>query len=889
MSFPEVVSLVTGLLQFIVAGYALRLNRIFGTARAGWSLFWAFSFLALLHVLQSVASFNHGAPLGIEIEAIYSLISLFLLISLVHIETLLRERLRVEQDEERLRGGLELLVQDKTAHLTRAIEELQLEIAGRKRAQEALTTEQRRLNSLIMAVPEQIYFKDQECRFIRINEAFARRQGLSDIRMAEGKTDFDLFGEHHARQAYEDEQRIMATGEAMIDQEEKEDWKDGHVTWVSSTKLPLRDGTGKIVGIMGISRDITGRKRAEQELTELLDFNQKIISDAPVGVIVYKTSGQCVLANEAAARTLAAEGPNLLKQDFRQIESWRDSGLLQMAEEVMADKSPRHADIHFTSTFGKEVWMICRITHFVRGDEPHLLLLFNDITERKRAEEAIREQTRLLDLAQDAIVVRDLEDRIQYWNQGAEQLFGWTVAEALEQPAWRLLHEEIFKHRDAIKLALEKGRWSGELNCRTKGGRELIVETRLTLVRDSQGKPKSILSISTDITDKKKFEAQMYRSQRMESLGTLAGGIAHDLNNVLSPLLVSVQVLKAKVADEDGRRLLEALETNVQRGASLVKQVLAFGRGVTGERIVLQPKHIAREIKQIVNGTFPKSVEFEFHSTADSWAIVGDPTQLHQVLLNLCVNARDAMPDGGKLSIHLENVIFDEVYAGMNLEAKPGPYVYIRVTDTGTGIPKEIQEKIYDPFFTTKEVGKGTGLGLSTTLAIVKSHGGFINCYSEPGKGTTFKVYFPANLTGVAAEDPATEADLPRGHNELVLVVDDEKPICLVAKKMLERFGYRVLLAADGTEAVSLYATRRNEIDVVITDIAMPNMDGFATIGALKAINQAVKIVGSSGYASGVSVTRISNSGVRYFVPKPYTAETMLGALQEILHEESIN
>jgi CheY-like chemotaxis protein len=248
------------------------------------------------------------------------------------------------------------------------------------------------------------------------------------------------------------------------------------------------------------------------------------------------------------------------------------------------------------------------------------------------------------------------------------------------------------------------------------------------------------------------------------------------------------------------------------------------------------------------------------------------------------------MPNGGKLSIHLENVIFDEVYAGMNPEAKAGPYVYIRVSDTGTGIPREIQEKIYDPFFTTKAVGKGTGLGLSTTLTIVKSHGGFINCYSEPGKGTTFKVYFPANIAAVSAEDlEAEEADLPRGHNELVLVVDDEKPICLVAKRMLERFGYRVLLAADGTEAVSLYATRQKEIDVVITDIAMPNMDGFATIGALKAINQAVKIVGSSGYASGASVARISNSGIRHFVPKPYTAETMLSALQKILHEDCIN
>ena len=705
-------------------------------------------------------SITHPDDLGADLDHVRQMLSR-------QIETYQMEKRYIHKDGHtiwiQLNVSLIWGAEGKPRHFVSQVQD----ITERKRAVAALVTEQRLLNSLITATPDQIYFKDRESRFIRINEALARRHGLSDPRVLLGKTDYDFFGEQHARQAYEDEQRIMATGQPMIDKEEKEDWKDGRVAWVSSTKMPLRDITGKIVGIMGISRDIT---------------------------------------------------------------------------------------------------------------------------ERKEAEEQIREQTRLLDLAHDAIVVCDLKDRILYWNQGAEQLFGWTPTEALELPVWKLLQGEVSKCRDTMKLVLQKGRWNGELACRAKDGRELVVETRLTLVRDHQGNPKSILGISTDITEKKNFETQLFRSQRMESLGTLAGGIAHDLNNVLSPLLMSVQMLKGKVTDDDGKKLLDALETNVQRGASLVKQVLAFGRGVTGERILIQPKHIAHEIKQFIQETFPKSVEFELHIPTAPWTLIGDPTQLHQVLLNLCVNARDAMPKGGKLSIHLENVTFDEVYASMNLEARAGPYVCITVSDTGTGIPKEIQEKIYDPFFTTKEPGKGTGLGLSTTLAIVKSHGGFINFHSEPGKGCTFKVYFPANTTTVAEETLAgEEAELPRGHNELVMVVDDEKPICQMVKKMLERFGYRVLLAADGTEAVSLYATRRNEIGVVITDMAMPNMDGYATIGALKAINAEVRIVGSSGYASNASLTRINDAGIRYFVPKPYTAETMLNTLQEILHGQSTN
>ena len=511
-----------------------------------------------------------------------------------------------------------------------------------------------------------------------------------------------------------------------------------------------------------------------------------------------------------------------------------------------------------------------------------------DITEYKNAEAQIREQASLLDLAPDAILVRDLEDRILYWNRSAERIYGWTASEAIGRKLMQLLHKDGFdasKYEEAGKAVREKGDWQGEFTTRTKSGREVIVEARWTLVRDSQGNPKSVLVISTDVTGKKKLEAQFLRSQRMEGLGTLAGGIAHDLNNVLTPLLVSVQVLKEKITDADGQSLLDTLEANVRRGASLVKQVLIFGRGVEGERVIVHPQHVAREIKQIIHGTFPKSVEFELHFAADLWTVIGDPTQLHQVLLNLCVNARDAMPNGGKLSLHMENVTFDETYAGMNPEAKPGPYVAISVADTGTGIPEEIQDKIFDPFFTTKEPGKGTGLGLFTTLGIVRNHGGFVRCHSEPGQGTTFKVYFPANVAAVAVERAAVEeSKLPRGHNELVLVVDDEEPIRNLVQKALEHFGYRVLLAVDGTEAVSIYASRQKEIAVVITDMIMPNMEGPAAIVALRAINPEVKIIASSGAASDRSMARVRDTGIRHYIAKPYTAEVMLNTLHEVLH-----
>ncbi|MGD0251451.1 MAG: PAS domain S-box protein [Verrucomicrobiota bacterium] len=766
------------------------------------------------------------------------------------------------------------------------------DITMRKRTEEALAKERNLFRALMDNIPDVIYFKDRESHFAQINPALARHFGLSDPAEATGKTDFDFFSKEHARQAYEDEQAIIRSGEPLVGKEEKETWSDGRVGWVSTTKMPLRNQEGQIVGTFGISRDITERKRAEEEREQSVSLLRATLESTADGILVVDSQGKIVGFNDRFIQLWHIPQTIISSRSDQQVlafvlDQLKDpEGFRTKVHQLYAQ--PEAESFEVLEFKDGRVFERYSLPQRVAGRPVGRVWSFRDATERKRAEVQVREQARLLDLANDAIIVRDMEDRILYWNRGAEQLFGWTTQEATGRKINDLLKKDApnaLKYEKAKKTVLEKGDWKGEFATHTKNGQEALVEVRWTLVRDHGSNPQSIMGINTDISEKKKLEAQFLRSQRMESIGTLAGGIAHDLNNVLTPLLFSVEVLKEKITDADGQRLLEALETNVQRGASLVKQVLAFGRGVTGERITVQPRHIAREIKQIIHETFPKSVEFEFHSTENLWTTIGDPTQLHQVLLNLCVNARDAMPNGGKLSIHMENVTFDEVYTGMNPEAKAGPYVCIEVTDTGTGIPKEIQDKIFDPFFTTKEPGKGTGLGLSTTLTIVKSHGGFIHCHSAPGKGATFKVYLPADNAVVSTENVvAGQPKLPRGDNELVLVVDDEEPIRNLAQRALERFGYRVLLAADGSEAVSLYAPRRNEIDVVITDMVMPVMDGPATIAALKIINPEVKIVGSSGLASDGGMARARDAGVRHFIPKPYTTEAMLNTLHEALN-----
>jgi nitrogen-specific signal transduction histidine kinase/CheY-like chemotaxis protein len=386
-----------------------------------------------------------------------------------------------------------------------------------------------------------------------------------------------------------------------------------------------------------------------------------------------------------------------------------------------------------------------------------------------------------------------------------------------------------------------------------------------------------------DLTDRKKLEEQFLRAQRVESIGTLAGGIAHDLNNVLGPIILSLELLKLKFADPDSEELISMIETGARRGAAMVSQVLSFARGVHGQRVELQIKHVIRDIQKIANDTFLKHILVRTIIPYDLWTIRGDPTQLHQVLLNLCVNARDAMPGGGTLTISAKNLTIGADYAGAPLDAKPGPYVLLQVEDSGAGIPAEIIAQIFDPFFTTKEVGKGTGLGLATTLGIVKSHRGFILVQSELGQGTTFKVHFPAQTEGAAESVAPIAAELPRGNGEIILVVDDEAAVRVISKQTLEAFGYRVILASDGVEAVREFAQRGEEIAAVFTDITMPAMGGLAMIEALRALNPQLPIVATSGLPTDDARTGLTRLGVGCFLPKPFTAERLLKALRQAM------
>lgn len=564
------------------------------------------------------------------------------------------------------------------------------------------------------------------------------------------------------------------------------------------------------------------------------------------------------------------------------------------------DREAVVASIHKTIDSGGESWS--REYRFRCRDGQHAFVLdrghvirdatgrplrmvggMTDLTKWKAAETRLRDQATLLDQARDAIFVRDMEDRVVYWNRGAEGLYGWTAAEALGRPISDLIYREPNTFVQTTEAVLRLNEWRGELEQFTKDGRKLTVDNRWTLVRDDAGQPRSILCINSDLTEKKRQEAQTLRAQRMESIGTLAGGIAHDFNNLLAPILISVQLLEEEIQSEEGRTMLATVQTCARRGADLVKQVLTFARGVEGERIEVQLGHLLRDLRQVVRETFPKNIKAAIQYPNDLRPVLGDPTQLYQVLMNLCVNARDAMPAGGQIEVRAENRVVDEVYAGTHADARPGPYVVITVKDTGTGIPAALAERIFEPFFTTKEEGKGTGLGLSTTLSIVRDHGGFLTLQSEPGKGATFEVFLPARDRAATEAGDPVEASLPPGRGELVLLVDDEEGIREITRKTLERHGYRVILAANGAEGVAQYAQRGREIDLVLTDLIMPVMDGPAMVVALKSLNPEVRIVGSSGLQTEETMARARAVGVRDFVPKPYSAAMLLSTLARVL------
>ncbi len=562
---------------------------------------------------------------------------------------------------------------------------------------------------------------------------------------------------------------------------------------------------------------------------------------------------------------------------FRELQQ---AGYIRYEDLPLETVDGRRVNVEFVSNIYKE------------GDTQIIQCNIRDISARKRSEAALRQSEERFKLVSrtvtDVLWDWNLVTNEIWWSDGFSSTFGYATTETEPRIiSWesRLHPEEARGVIDSVQKAIASGAksWSAEYRFRCKNGHYAMVQDNGYIIRDAEGKSVRMVGGMRDVTQQKKNEAQSMRAQRMESIGTLSGGIAHDLNNVLTPIMMSIELLKSeKCMDPAHATILETISVSCHRGADLIRQVLSFARGIEGQRIAIQIPRLIKDLQGIITTIFPSNITIVTVLSADLWSLAGDPSQLHQVLLNLAVNARDAMPTGGTLTLVGSNVILDAPKPELGQKAKAGKYVLIKISDTGCGIPLEIRDRILEPFFTTKELGKGTGLGLATVATIIKSHEGFMSFESEIGQGTTFKIYLPANanLRIAGSTPPLHDTHLPRGHNELVLVVDDESSIREITQRTLEAFGYRVLTANDGTEAVALYAEQRQQIALVLTDMMMPIMDGAATIEVLQRMNPAIKII----VVSGLQMTEeIARSGIRDFLPKPYTAQTLLQLVHQVI------
>jgi PAS domain S-box-containing protein len=624
------------------------------------------------------------------------------------------------------------------------------------------------------------------------------------------------------------------------------------------------------------------RRAAEEALAAAQANFQTLVENSIVGIYVIQ-EGRFVYVNPIVTDILGYSAEELTSRPVLEFISPEDRSLAR--DNVQKRMEGLIKSIRYTLRMQRKNGGIAEVeVHGTRTDYkgvPSILGILLDISQRRQAEERF---SRLFRASPVGITLTSMkEDVIIETNEAFLSMVGYESDALIGQRHTNLnLWNSDDKARIEDSLRRDGKVQNFEANLRRKDGETIQVLVSIEML--DVGGERNALAFFHDITEKRKMEAQFLRNQRMESIGTLAGGIAHDLNNALAPILMTAQMLRLRFQDSEVQEMLDILESSAQRGADMVKQVLTFARGLEGRHGTVQLKHLIRDMAAIGKHTFPKSIQIKEQIAKDLWTISGDATQLHQVALNLCVNARDAMPDGGILTLTATNVELDENSARLHREAKPGPYVELGIVDTGTGMPTHVQEHIFEPFFTTKGIGKGTGLGLSTVSSIVKHHHGFLVVETAEGKGTHFKIYLPAIATSAASAGAPQRPVLPSGNGEWVLVVDDEALIRDIARQMLQTFGYHVLVATNGAEAVAACAKHGGKIQVMITDLAMPVMDGSAAIEAVRAIDPNLKVIVASGSAFDSKKYHWDDRPtVRAIIEKPYTPEKLLTTLHKTL------
>ena len=516
----------------------------------------------------------------------------------------------------------------------------------------------------------------------------------------------------------------------------------------------------------------------------------------------------------------------------------------------------------------------------------------NDRSVQRRTEDHARAQAVFFEKPAEVMFTQTLEGIVTQWSLGAERFYGFKAAEVLGKklPARLAMPPGVFE--TTLRSVLQDGEWSGETRIISATGENTELLMRWVLLHGGDETPEAILVLSEDAAELRELKEDRLRAHRHECVGTLAGGIAHDLNNVLQPVSMFLDLLRHRLPDTESREMLDAVEANLRRATELVRQILSFSSGVRTEQRAVDIPELISEVANFIRPTFPKTIHLQVSVPENISSVIGNATQLEQVLLNFSVNARDAMPNGGRLKIDASNFHVDEKFARLHAQSKPGDYVRITVSDTGHGIPRPLRKKIFEPFFTTKGPEKGTGLGLATAVGIIRNHGGFLTLDTEEGCGSSFHAFLPASSTRAisqSAKDSPPKPPQAAGHGEAILLVDDESTVLKVMARSLEKSGYRVIPAEDGEKGFALYSQHQRDVSLVITDMAMPGMDGPALIAALKKLNPSVKIICTSGLGSSSEKNSVSELGVHAILSKPCNSRIILQAIQDALATSTLS
>ena len=766
----------------------------------------------------------------------------------------------------------------------------------RKQLEDSLHQAKEMFHSAFENAPVAMCLVAPQGRFLNVNAAFSRmleysKDELRSMSFGEVTHPDDL----SASKEWVD--NLLAGIEPAQDLDKRYIRKSGQVVWGIVRSFLLRDADGNPLFFITHVQDITERKRAERQIADSLAFIQKMFETSPVGIITYNASGDTVWTNEATARIVGGTVEQVKAQNFRELESWKRSGMLEAAEKALATGTEQQLDVHVTTSFGKKVWISSRFVPYIYEGQQHLLAIYSDITERMQMEEALfhseKQFRNLLENVQLVAVMLDRDGNITYCNSYLLALTGWSAKEIPGKNWFDLfVPEEV---RESVRSIFNEGIANSSLptqyenEIRTRNGSRRLIVWNNSLLFDPQGDVTGTASIGNDVTDHRSLEEQLRQSQKMNAVGRLAGGIAHDFNNLLTVIIGYGELLLSKIG-KDNPLTLEAGEIRkaALKAASLTSQLLAFSRRQILSPEMLNLNGIVTDVENMLRRIIEEHIHLALNLSDDLWMVKADRSRIEQVIINLVINAKDAMPKGGTLTIETRNIRIDDANATIYRDIGPGAYAVFSVRDTGHGMDRETMARIFEPFFTTKEVGKGTGLGLATVYGIVAQTGGHIHVDSEPDHGTTFSIYLPR---AQGAPSPPKEAagvemaTIPSG-TKTILLVEDSGIVRKLTREVLEINGYAVLEAGSPEDAIRLCESHEGEIHLLLTDVVMPGMSGRDLSDRLQPVRPGMKVLYMSGYAENAIVEHGILDDSIHFIPKPFSPASMAQKIFAVLNSD---